>query len=188
MFGCINRKMFFRRKTWQKIFCAVFAVFIVSVFFLFRQQAQADCCLCSSPRYHAPCMIDLETGNILELRIYEPHPTKSYELAEEQTDTETFSLLICSEACGYRNTGLRLVSMDVPICAETSRPALCSTCKTQFGNCRGSRYVIADLYNLDAPRLIPIADGTALEFRCYRISIEKNGDNYTVLVQGTRVS
>ena len=68
-----KRGMVLRLKTWQKIISAVLVVVLIGAAVWYFSQEQKDCCLCSSVRYHAPCLIDLETGKMIELDI----PTES---------------------------------------------------------------------------------------------------------------
>ena len=74
-------------KKWIIVLCAVFAVALVFISIASPNQEQKDCCLCDSFRFHAPCLIDLEKGDLIELDLYFPHETKVGELAEVQTDT-----------------------------------------------------------------------------------------------------
>ena len=43
-----------------------------------------ECVLCTAFPRHAPCLVDLNSGEILELNIYQPHHTKVAELSDEQ--------------------------------------------------------------------------------------------------------
>lgn len=79
-----EKRKVFTLKTWLKIIsAALVVVLIVGAVWCFSQERK-DCCLCSSFRYHAPCLVDLQTGDLLELDLYLPHPTKVAELAEFQ--------------------------------------------------------------------------------------------------------
>ena len=49
-------------KMWQKRISLILAVIVVVVAVLFLKLGNKECCLCSSFRYHAPCLIDLKTG------------------------------------------------------------------------------------------------------------------------------
>lgn len=49
---------------------------------IIANQEEQNCCLCNSLRYHAPCLIDLETGNLIELDLYCSHHTLVAELAD----------------------------------------------------------------------------------------------------------
>ena len=44
----------------------------------------AECVLCDAFPRHAPCLVDLNTGELHELAIYQPHHTKVAELSDEQ--------------------------------------------------------------------------------------------------------
>lgn len=43
-----------------------------------------ECALCAAFPRHAPCLVDLNSGDICELEIYQPHHTKVAELSNEQ--------------------------------------------------------------------------------------------------------
>ena len=42
------------------------------------------CVLCDAFPRHAPCIVDLNSGDLRELEIYQPHHTKVAELSDEQ--------------------------------------------------------------------------------------------------------
>ena len=46
--------------------------------------ASKECVLCNAFPRHAPCLVDLNSGKICELEIYQPHHTKVAELSDEQ--------------------------------------------------------------------------------------------------------
>ena len=175
-------------KMWLKIFSVIIVIFIVLSMFLLMNQEQKACCLCNSFRYHAPCLIDLETGKLLELDIYDPHHTKVAELAEEQTTMGAFSLLSWGEVSGYRDTSQRIYHLTVPSSVKTYNPALCSKCRKLLKST--DRYVLADLYNRETPQLIPIADGNVVDLRCYEITMtqDEENDGIIVIIQGILTS
>ena len=80
-------------KTWQKIVSLVSAVALIVVAVFFLNQIDGGCCLCDGFRYHSPCLVDLETSQVIELDLYFPHPSKVAELAEQQPEQSTFSLV-----------------------------------------------------------------------------------------------
>lgn len=51
---------------------------------LLQIQESMNCSICDQNSYHAPCIINTQTGELLELRVYDPHPAKCGELAEIQ--------------------------------------------------------------------------------------------------------
>ncbi len=173
-------------KMWQKILSLLLIVSMATLVGC-SQQEQKECCLCSSFRYHAPCLIDLETGDLKELELYFPHPTLVAELADPQPEQGTFSFVRLGNVSGFTDTANRIIEMDVPSADKTTNPALCHECRAQLQADYTSRYVLADLYDKDAKTLIPIKADTELTIRCYEISMQQNEDKdgIAVIVQGT---
>ena len=65
-----------------------------------------ECVLCTAFPRHAPCLVDLNSGEILELNIYQPHHTKAAELSDEQYGGYTILKVI------FQNPGIfRLCSV-----------------------------------------------------------------------------
>ena len=79
-------------RRWLKYVCPIVIAIAALIFFFFRNQK--ECSVCNSFRYHAPCLIDLDEGKILELDLYFPHETKVAELADEQPEMGTWTTAI----------------------------------------------------------------------------------------------
>ena len=175
-------------KVWQKAFCIVLIVSIAATAILLSTQNEKDCCLCDSFRFHAPCLVDLETGDLIELDLYFPHETKVAELAEVQQDmSSTFSFVRLGNITGTKLTGSKVIEFGVPIADKTNNPALCKGCRELLQAGYKGRYVLADLYDMEIKELIPIVANTSIDLRCYEIimveNTEKNEINVTI--QGT---
>jgi hypothetical protein len=171
---------------WQKRISLILAVVVVVVASLFLALESKECCLCSSFRYHAPCLVDLKTGEMIELRLYEDHPALVAELSEEQSHNGTFSFIRLNGVSGTKLTGPEKVELLVP--NETVLfPALCNKCKQQLPSGLASRFVLADLHGMEDKYLIPIVADTALSLRCYDISMEADAekDGIAVVILGT---
>ena len=173
-------------KMWQKRISLILAVVVVVVASLFLALENKECCLCSSFRYHAPCLVDLKTGEMIELRLYEDHPTLVAELSEEQSHNGTFSFIRLNGVSGTKQTGPEKVDLFVPTEAVLF-PALCNKCKQQLPFGLASRYVLADLHGMEDKYLIPIVADTVLSLRCYDISMEADAekDGIAVVILGT---
>lgn len=145
------------------------------------------CCLCDSFIYHAPCLIDLETGEVVELDLYFPHRTKGAELAEVQPEQYTISFVRCGNTFGLKATAAERVELDVPTTEKTGNPALCKECRKLLPTGYLGRYVLADLRDRDAQKLIPVWARTERTIRCYDITMVKNPKKkgVSVIVQGT---
>ena len=162
------------------------AVVVVVVASLFLVLENKECCLCSSFRYHAPCLVDLKTGELIELRLYEDHPTLVAELSEEQSHNGTFSFVRLNGVSGTRQTGPERVDLLVPTEAILF-PALCKDCRQQLPAGSVNRFVLADLHGMEEKNLIPIVPDTALSLRCYDITMEADAekDGVVVIILGT---
>lgn len=62
-----SRKKVAALKMWQKIVSAALAVVLMGAAVWYFFEEQKDCCLCNSFRFHAPCLVDLATGEMVEL-------------------------------------------------------------------------------------------------------------------------
>lgn len=175
-------------KKWMIVLCAVFAVALVFISIAPPNQAQKDCCLCDSFRFHAPCLVDLETGDLIELDLYFPHETKVSELAEVQEDmSSTFSFVRLGNITGTKLTGSKVIEFGVPIADKTNNPALCKDCRELLQAGYKGRYVLADLYDMEIKELIPIVANTSIDLRCYEITMVENTEKneINVTIQGT---
>lgn len=157
-------------------------VFFFTVNGVFTQPV--PCCLCNATRHHAPCLVDLETGSVTELSVYDPHPSITGELAEEQHTTGTFSFVTCGEAQGYRNTAQKKVEITVPDSELTGLAALCTECQNHYSIDLENRYILMDLYEKEKAYRIPLIEQSIL-LRCYKISIIENDDGTTITITGT---
>ena len=173
-------------KTWQKRISLILAVVVVVVASLFLALESKECCLCSSFRYHAPCLVDLKTGEMIELRLYEDHPTLVAELSEEQSHNGTFSFVRLNGVSGTKQTGPERVDLLVPTEAVLF-PALCIDCRQQLPAGLVNRFVLADLHGMEEKHLIPIVADTTLSLRCYDITMETDAekDGIAVVISGT---
>ena len=181
-----RRKRGSQLKMWQKILSVVLAICVIALIGCAAQE-QKGCCLCDNLRYHAPCLIDLETGEMIELDLYFPHETEVAELAEEQPEMDTFSFVKLGNVTGTKLTDSKVIEIDVPNADKTDNPALCKDCQALLQGGYKGRYVLADLYDKENKMLIPIVDGTEMDLRCYKITMGKNEekDGIHVVVQGT---
>lgn len=172
-------------KMWQKIISIALVVVLIGAAVWYFSQEQKDCCLCSSFRFHAPCLVDLVTGEMIELDLYFPHETKVAELADPQPQMGTFSFVSIGDVKGTKLTDSKTIELDIPTESITN-PALCKSCRKQLGGLVVGRYVLADLYNSEDKDTIQIKDGLCLDLRCYHITVQQADDVLKLIVQGTR--
>ena len=145
------------------------------------------CTLCGSGiPYHAPVLVNLSTGEMGEMRIYDPDPQRRYELAEEQS-TGTFSFLHIAGLTGCRDTCNHTCCVTLPETDAPIVPALfCRDCRALLADTATEGYIWADLYNLSDIATYAIKDGAKYTIRDYDISIsaQEEPDGLSIHVTG----
>lgn len=143
------------------------------------------CALCDDISRHALCIINLSTGELLELDVYEPHPFLVGEIAEEQRGGY-FSFVRGAGVEGYK-LGAESVTITIPIKAdELDQKHFCSSCRELLANYTKRGYAFVDLKDNQAPVLYPINADFNESFRCYKISVKeiKEDGKYEISIIG----
>lgn len=144
------------------------------------------CSLCDNLPCHAPCMINLSTGEKLDLSVYELHPFAAGELAEQQR-TGYFSFIQGAGISGHKLGG-KSVTVTIPTgSAGLIRQHFCTACLDLLADYANQGYVLADLKNPKEPIIYSICEDSSFSFRCYDISIQKHRDaeEFVVTIIGT---
>lgn len=127
----------------------------------------------SGTSYHAPVVVNLSTGEIGELRVYDPDPHHRNEIAEEQS-TGTFSLLNIAGLTGYRDTCDYSSHVTLPEEKEwmvIDPSYFCRGCRTLLADTDTAGYILADLYDLDRIMIYAIENEAEYTIRDYTVSI-----------------
>lgn len=151
-----------------------------------QSRTPEKCSLCDNLPCHAPCVINLGTGENLELCVYELHPFTTGELAEEQR-TGYFSFIQGAGISGHKLGG-KSVTVTIPIESKgLSRQHFCTTCLDLLASYANQGYILADLKNPENPIIYSICEGSSFSFRCYDISIQehKDAEEFVVTIIGT---
>lgn len=120
---------------WLKKISLILAIIVIAGAVLFLTLKNKECCLCNTFRYHAPCLIDLKTGELVELRLYQDHPMLVAELSEEQPHYGTFSFVRLNGVSGTTQTGPERVDLFVPTkqsCSLLSATSVSSSCRLDW--------------------------------------------------------
>ena len=144
------------------------------------------CSLCDNLSYHAPCIVNLSTGGILELSVYEPHPFTAGALAKEQR-TGYFAFIQGAGVSGHKLGG-KSVTVTIPTESEgLNRQYFCTACLDLLTDYANQRYVLADLKNPKDPIIYSLYENTTFSFRCSDISIQehKDAEEFVVTIIGT---
>lgn len=136
------------------------------------------CSVCDYIPSHAPCLVNLNTGEVGEIALYEPHYTLVGEIAEEQRGGY-FRFMSVAGLQGYLDACVPEAHVTVSDGVEKyEEKYFCSTCRellepyAQFG------FVLADLRTPETPTIYPVEVSTEFEVRCYKVEITEtdNGE------------
>ena len=139
--------------------------------------SQKECCLCNSPSHFTPCLIDLETGEILELSLDGPTTTSD---TDPSSYAETFSIIRFGNITGIKQTAPNKIELKIPTQDKTKYPALCSKCRNLLPQGYEGRYVIGDL---GGKRLIPIIAGTEHTICSHTVAMAQAEDEIALVFQ-----
>lgn len=142
------------------------------------------CSLCADISMHALCIVNLNTGEKIELDIYEPHPFLVGEIAEDQPGGY-FCFVRGAGVEGYKLAAESIV-LSVPATSGTINQRLfCTSCRRLLYKESASGYILADLKVPEEP-VIYSTNATSFSVRCYSVSNQKNTEDneYTITVTG----
>ena len=143
-----------------------------------------ECALCNNPAYHAPLLVNLSTGESGPLTVYDMYPFDPHELSPWQSEG-TFRFLHSAGLTGYQDTATYHAKINVPMIAPRMNiTRFCKTCRDLLAGVKKDGYVLADLYDLNAIQIYPISPGAKYEIRCYSVTIEENGERFSITVSG----
>jgi len=134
------------------------------------------CVLCrngAGTKVHAPCIVNLTTGEVAELAIYDPHPTEIGEVTDTQKK---------GHVSFYTGAGaIIMCNHDKELCAATLPKELgktnpehfCYKCRRIISEQDNEGYVLADLSDPNSVSVYQIYNGVEYEFENYRITVSR---------------
>ena len=142
------------------------------------------CAICDSIPYHAPCLVNLATGEVGELTVYEPHPFKVAELNEYQQGG-TFSFLYIAGLHGYSDTANWETHITIPTNEnEYEEKFFCKSCREKITDRIESGYLLLDLGTPKSFSIIPMSSDEIFNLRCYEIHTKQKDSNIEIIVYG----
>ena len=170
------------------IFCAV-AVLTAALGFMFgvcisEPEEPKFCALCHPAPYHAPCLINITTGDITELDIYEPHAIKVGEVS--QTQSGGYMRLSMAGGVFVRSSpDTQKANTSIPIeKARLNRAEFCFDCRDLLSSAK-TKYVLADLYDPDNIIIYDIVDGICCTMRDYEVTAVFSNDGKEAAITNT---
>lgn len=152
-----------------------------------------ECVLCDVEQYANICLINLHTGEIEELEVYDVgrlyengKVLDTREFSNRQT-FGTFNFVNCAGLTGYRTTGTHnTYEMDVPDKVQRiSRKHYCSDCYKQLVAVSNKGYLILDSYNPEDKQIYSMNEGDHHLIRVFDVSVIAAEEKLTLKVIGT---
>jgi len=128
-------------------------------------------------RYHAPCLVDLSTGQVGELTIYTPHPRLVGEIApEENQQTGTFNFQFCVGLTAIRDTCDHTCQVSIPFenMGMMNPGYFCRECRELLAVAGIKGYLLIDLYDIDHIKVYPVQSGEVYTIRDYVVSMTQD--------------
>lgn len=171
-------------KTWLKRI-SIPILIIIAILIIWDVVAHPDpedCRICGHLKCHAPCILNLATGEIGELELYQPHFQKVGEIAEEQTGG-TFSFICLAGLQGIKLTDPWYIEIDIPMEGERKNNSyFCERCRILLDDYKKG-YVLIDIYDLQNPVVYGFGDGGIYEIRCYQISMTAKWEKEVIMMR-----
>lgn len=168
------------------IILAMVIIFSAVIYYALPVPEPERCSLCDNLPRHAPCIVNLSTGELVELEIYDSHPHNVGEIADEQPGGY-FSFVRGAGLDGHM-VAAEYLTVTIPIKSESmNKEHFCNSCRSLLDDYKPCGYILVDLKDTKAPILYSIEDGTSFSLRCYEVEIGKNEEDskYELMIRGT---
>ena len=134
------------------------------------------CALCRNNegvKIHAPCIVNLATGEVAELAIYDPHPTEEGKVSTTAKKGYT-SFYSGAGAMIEQNSDNGYCSATVPQDEDPISPEyFCFDCRHIISVLDRDGYILADLYNPESVSVFKINNDSDYVIRDYLVIITK---------------
>ena len=143
------------------------------------------CAICESIPYHAPALVNLATGEVGELAVYEPHPFKVAELNPYQQGG-TFSFIYVAGINGYSDTANWETHITIPTNEnEYEEKFFCNACRERIAAHTDKGFLLLDLRTPESFGILSIDSEQIQSVRCYEIQTKQDLDEIEIIVHGT---
>lgn len=140
------------------------------------------CSLCEvGINYHAPCLINISSGELVELAVYEPHPEKIGEISDELS-TGFISFNFSAGTNTVRNPETETCESTLPKEVDALNGSyFCYECRRKIADTEYEGYVLADMYDLDDIAIYKVDNGSTYTIRDYLVTVRIDENKHTVV-------
>ena len=162
---------------------------VILILFLARAILPAPeperCAICDSIPMHAPALVNLATGEVGELAVYDPHPFKVAELNEYQQGG-TFSFIYAAGVNGYSDTANWETHITIPRNEnEYEEKFFCKACRDQIAGHTEHGFLLLDIRTPERFSILPLNSAEIQMVRCYELQTKQRLDEIEIVVHGT---
>lgn len=168
------------------IFPAVAVILIlICLSTILPAQEPERCAICDSIPMHAPALVNLATGEVGELAVYDPHPFKVAELNEYQQGG-TFSFIYAAGLNGYSDTANWETHITIPINEnEYEEKFFCKSCRTLISGHTKNGFLLLDLREPEKFFILSLDANETQRVRCYEIQTTQQSNEVEITIHGT---
>ena len=143
------------------------------------------CAICDSIPMHAPALVNLATGEVGELTVYDPHPFKVAELNEYQQGG-TFSFIYVAGLNGYSDTTNWETHITIPIDEnEYEEKHFCKSCRERIAGRTEKGFLLLDLRTPESFDILSLDSEDIQTVRFYEVQTNQSLDEIEIVVHGT---
>lgn len=140
---------------------------------------EPECCaVCeegNGNRYHAPVLVNLSTGTMRELEIYDRNPRRPWEVAEEQRwDDWVFTFIDGNATMSWSSEDHKNIAHIGEKIGKIAPALFCHDCRALLAETATEGYVLLDLYDLEDIRAYAVKAGSEYTIRDYTVSVYKD--------------
>lgn len=152
--------------------------------------SEPECCsICedgNGNRHHAPVLVNLSTGTVRELEIYDNDPTRPWEVAEKQRwDDWVFTFIDGNATMSWSSVDQTNIARIGDDLGKLDPALFCHDCRALLAETASEGYVLLDMYDLENIQAFVIEDGAEYTIRDYTVAIYKDMENGGLSVEVT---
>ena len=171
----------------KKYIIPILAVILILIFAraILPAPEPERCAICDSIPMHAPALVNLATGEVGELAVYEPHPFKVAELNEYQQGG-TFSFIYAAGINGYSDTANWETHITIPTNEnEYEEKFFCKSCRILISSHTENGFLLLDLREPEEFSILSLGSDEIQRLRCYEIQTTQQSNEVEIEIHGT---
>ena len=143
---------------------------------------EPECCaVCeerNGNRYHAPVLVNLSTGTMRKLEIYDSDPRRLGEVAEEQRwDDWVFTFIDGNATMSWSSEDQTNIAYIGEKVGKFAPALFCHDCRALLADTATEGYALLDVYDLENIQAYAVENGAEYTIRDYTVSIYKDKEN-----------